>query len=276
MTHPSSLWTPTSDLIDRIIDLARQAGQMALTHFRQITFQLKADQTFVTQVDHDIEQFLVEQLRELFPTHSFLAEESAWGPVDPARPIWVIDPLDGTTAFIQGLPGWGISIGLLQQGYPVFGLFYLPLTDDLIYTGATNTIIANGQLLPTVLRQDWQNNGFLAVNTTAHQKFQLDVPRLRAMGSVGANLVYTIRGAATAALIPMAYIWDLAAGAAILRRAGGELRYLSGAPVELGPLLNGQLAPEPIIAGHPQVLTALQHAIKIRWPDKEILNDTQP
>lgn len=264
MIHPSPLWTPTGDLIDPIIDLARQAGQMALSHFRQVTFQLKADRTFVTQVDHDIERFLVEQLREIFPSHSFLAEEAAWGPVDPARPVWVIDPLDGTTAFTQGLPGWGISLGLLQQGQPIFGLFYLPLTGDLIYTGANETIIDNGQFLPTVLRQDWQNNGFLAVNTTAHQEFQLNVPRLRAMGSVGANLIYTVRGAATAALIPRAYVWDLAAGAAILQRAGGELRYLSGAPVELGPLLNGQLAPEPIVAGHPKLLPELLGKISQR------------
>lgn len=244
-------WRPSDQALEQLIDSTRQAGRMALRYFGHVTVERKPDQTYVTRADRQIEQFLVERLRALYPEHTILAEESDWGELDPTQPIWVIDPLDGTTAFTQGLPGWGISIGVLDRGRPSFGLFYMPLFDDVTCTGSRPSP-------PLGVRTAWAADGLLAVGTTVHQEFELKVPRTRAIGSVGANLVYTARGVATAALIPKAYLWDLAAGAAILHQAGGELRYLSGRAVDYAGLLAGQPTTEPIMAGHPQVLAELR------------------
>ncbi|MCB0211751.1 MAG: inositol monophosphatase, partial [Anaerolineae bacterium] len=82
--------------------------------------------------------------------------------------------------------------------------------------------------------------------------------------SIGASLIYTARGAATAAFIPKAYAWDLAAGALILQQAGGELRYLSGRGVDLEELLDGRLTPEPILAGERGVVEGLVGKISLR------------
>jgi myo-inositol-1(or 4)-monophosphatase len=253
------------DTINQVIAWAHQAGQIALRYFKNVDLQRKPDHTFLTQADLEIEHFLAERIRAAYPDYNVIGEEGARAKNEQLSPnVWTIDPIDGTTAFVQGLPGWGISIGLLHQGRPCFGLFYMPLLDDMTYITDRGQVYCNGRYLEGTVRMDWGQKGFLAVSASAHSDFQINLKHTRALGSVGASLVYTARGAATAAFLPKARLWDLVAGAAILTKAGGELRYLSGRAVDYLELFNGQLAPEPIIAGHPQVLAELQEAIRPR------------
>lgn len=244
------------------ISWARHAGQIACSYFNNVSVDYKADNSVLTRADIEIEQFLVSQIRSTYPDHGLVGEEGAKNKL--ASPfLWAIDPLDGTTSFSQGLPGWGISLGLLHEGQPIFGLFYMPQLSDLTVTEASG-VSWNEKLLTQPIQPNWGRKGFLAVSTGAHHDFEIDVLRTRALGSVSASLVYTARGAATAALIPKAYLWDLVAGASILKQAGGELRYLSGSPVEYLSLIDGSLAPEPIIASHPDLFAELQSAIRPR------------
>ncbi len=162
------------------------------------------------------------------------------------------------------MPGWGIAIGLLHKGQPAFGLFYMPLLDDLSYTAGPDEVISLGQPLQSALRQDWSMRGFLASASFVHRDFELSAPRIRALGSVNANLIYTARGAATAIFAPKLHLWDLVAGGAILLNRGGTLRYLSGKPIDYLALLDGRKAPEPVIAGHPAVLDELSKMIHSR------------
>lgn len=251
---------------EQLIVWARQAGQIALRYFKNISPERKADSTFLTGVDLEIEHFLAERLQSAYPDHNLIGEEGVRNRNAHRSPhVWVIDPIDGTTAFVQGLPGWGISIGLLSHGRPCFGLYYMPLLDDLTYTGGQGEVYCNGINLAGALRRGWGQKGFLAVNAGAHFDYQINLKRTRALGSVGTNLVYTARGTATAAFIPQAHLWDLVPGAAILTGIGGELRYLSGRPVNYQKLLDGRSVREPLIAGHPEVLAGLPDLI---WPHK--------
>jgi len=266
MSQSTFTYSLPTDAVNQIVGWARQAGQIALGYFNNVEFQRKADNSFLTQADLEIEQFLVERFRTTFPEHGLIGEEGARGEMDQSSPfVWTIDPIDGTTSFVQGLPGWGISIGLLVQGQPSFGLFYMPHTDDLTYTPDSNRVISRGRDLQPAIRSDWAAKGFLATSSTAFREFEISVPRLRTMGSVSANLLCLARGAATAVFIAKAHLWDLVAGAAILSRMGGELRYLSGPAINYLQLLDGRLIPEPIIAGHPDLLPELQGAIRPRW-----------
>jgi myo-inositol-1(or 4)-monophosphatase len=265
MLSSDSLGQLSPSTINQIITWARQAGQIALRYFKNIEPQRKPDQSFLTQADLEIERFLAERFQTVFPDHDLIGEEKLRVENSQLSPnLWAIDPLDGTTAFVQGLPGWGISIGLLRRGQPNFGLFYMPLLDDITYTVGPNGVYRNERDLRKAVRPDWGSKGFLAVSASAHRDFQLNVHRIQTMGSVGANLVYTARGAAAGAFIPKARLWDMVAGAAILARAGGELRYLSGKSIDYLQLLDGRLAPEPVIAGSPRILAELQRAIRPR------------
>ena len=258
MTSPFPLNT---EEITEIINWAQQAGKIAMRYFRNVTVQVKADSSLLTQADLEIEAFLTEKLRANFPDYGLVGEEGARGSNDAAENIWAVDPIDGTTVFVQGLPGWGIAIGLLHKGQPAFGLFYMPLLKDLIYTAGPGEVISLGRPLQSALRQNWKVKGFLASASFVHQNFEIDMPRIRALGSVNANLIYTTRGAAAAAFAPRPHLWDLVAGGAILLNRGGALRYLSGKPIDYLSLLDGQKTPEPVIAGHPAILNELPKLI---------------
>ncbi|MEM7034644.1 MAG: inositol monophosphatase [Chloroflexota bacterium] len=251
----------TSLNVSALLDLVREAGQLALSHFKNITPQRKADNTFVTQADIDIEQLLVTRLQTLYPNHNVISEEGARVANNNEAPTWAIDPLDGTTAFVHGLPGWGIAIGLLEQGRPTFGMFYMPLLDDLTYTTGDAQVINQTHSLQHLIQPNWNNKRFLAITSSVHRQFKLDVPRMRTMGSVSANLIYLAKGVAAGAFIPNAHLWDLVAGTAIIQRSGGFLQYLSGKSIDYQDLLDGKRAPEPIIAAHPDLLPELQSSI---------------
>lgn len=263
MQHPYSIEQHNHQIAITVLPWIRQAGEIALRYFNCTEIQYKPDRTLVTQADLEIERYLIDQIKRTYPDDQIVSEESHQGSIDRSRVnIWAIDPLDGTTVFTQGLPGWGISVGLLRHGKPHFGCFYMPLLNDMTYTGQPGSELSRETALPRQVMPAWGPDDFLAVSASVHRRFKLDVPGMRALGSVGASLVYTARGAAAAALIPKARLWDLVAGAAILEEAGGTLRYLSGRPIDYLELLDGELAPEPIIAGHPNKLAELQRTIR--------------
>lgn len=243
-----------------------QAGQIALRYFNQLeTVHYKADNTLLTQADLEIEQFLTEKITAAFPDDGLIGEEGTRFQADqrPSR-LWAIDPLDGTTAFVKELPTWGIAIGILEAGLPVFGLFYMPLLNDLTYTTPNGLLWANGQERQYTVNSNWQDKGYLAVSGSAHYNFSINVRRTFTLGSASASLVYTARSSASAAFIPKARLWDLVAGAAMIHQTQGEVCYLSGAAIDYLALLDGKRAPEPVIAGHPSLLLEIRQAIQYK------------
>jgi myo-inositol-1(or 4)-monophosphatase len=249
---------------------AFQAGKIAMRYFDEIkSCRSIPAEGLAGQADVEIEEYLKEQIQAAYPEHALIGEEGGGSEDMSSRStIWTIDPLDGTTVFNQGMVEWGIALGVLHQGQPVFGLFYMPATQEMFYTAGSETICDTyGQPLHLALRSGWGHKGFLATTASAHALFNIDVRRTRAPGSVGVNLVYTARGTAAAAFLPKPCLWDLVPGAAILDRVGGVLRYLSGAPVDYLALVDGRSTPEPILAGSPALLADLQLRISPRARD---------
>ncbi len=115
------------------IGFVKEAGQLMRGKFNSdpIT-DWKSNETPVTDVDNEINQRFIEQASQKFPGYSILGEEASQ-PVDGAEWTWVIDPLDGTGAFVQGLPAFTCCLALLQNGTPVLGVIYDPMLDRLFY-----------------------------------------------------------------------------------------------------------------------------------------------
>ncbi|MER2600285.1 MAG: inositol monophosphatase [Caldilineales bacterium] len=259
---------PARGLLRWITPTLRQAGRMALAARRaDLAVRDKADHTPVSAVDEQIEALLAARIRSRFPAERILAEEGNLGGDDPAV-TWVLDPLDGSRAYLSGLPVWGISVGILQQGVPIAGAFYLPAVGEL-YTGHPRGAFLNGRrLLPPALGLE-DRTAFLAVPSNWHQLYTIDYPRLRSLGSAAAHLVYVGRGAAVGALLRPVRLWDLAGVWPLLSALGIELRYLSGAAVEITPLLDGRAAPEPILAARAALIEPLLQRITSRQADTE-------
>lgn len=244
----------------------REAGRIALTHFQtQLHRQQKADYSPVTEADKAVEDLIIDKIEQAYGwlDHGLIAEESGGG--WPGKEfVWVIDPIDGTRVFIDGLPLWCISIGLLRHGEPYRGVVYLPTLDEIYYTDNEGIPFWNDRPLAGMLRTDWNRDSFMCVPSTVHQYFEIDFRRLRALGAIATHHVYVARGATVAALHRDAKIWDLAGAHAILSAAGGVATYLDGRPFSLAELLTNEqwLCQQPILVGHPVMLEKLLPRIK--------------
>jgi myo-inositol-1(or 4)-monophosphatase len=116
----TTLWTQIIEFAEKT---TAQVGVQLLTEFGQAQAVEKADGSLVTRSDRWADETLRQAIQQAFPTHGVLSEEVEH--IFPEQDwCWVIDPIDGTTNFARGIPLWGISLGLLYRGTPVFGHVY--------------------------------------------------------------------------------------------------------------------------------------------------------
>jgi myo-inositol-1(or 4)-monophosphatase len=243
---------------------AEEAGRIALHYFNDVEARLKADQSVVTAADEEIEVLLRRRIAAAYPNHAIIGEEQG-GAAPGAEYLWALDPIDGTSAFVQGLPIWGISIGLLRHEQPILGCFYLPLLQEWYEAGLEGPATFNGTPIHVAHDNLLDSEAWISVPSDSHRLYSIDYPgKTRSLGSMAASLCYVARGTAAGALLGRPHIWDIAAGLAILRRAGGDVQRLSvDAPVDLQVLLTGKRLPEPFIAGSPPALAMLQARIRL-------------
>jgi len=125
--------------LDAAVSLAEQAGPIAAGHFRQpLDVQDKSRGVYfdpVTVADREVERFLRTELQSRFPGYGVLGEEDGGEDTDAER-CWVIDPIDGTRAFITGMPAWGILLGLTERGVPRVGVMHQPYIGET-FSGAS-------------------------------------------------------------------------------------------------------------------------------------------
>jgi myo-inositol-1(or 4)-monophosphatase len=212
----------------------------------------------------EVEELLRARVEASHPGHGVMGEEQGVGAIDREF-VWSIDPIDGTGAFIAGLPLWCISIGLLRWGRPYLGVVYLPILDDCYWADADGPAYRNEERISVLDAAPIDGNDWMAVSSYAHRTFTISFPgKTRALSSVAADLCYVARGSATGALIGRANLWDIAAGLPILRAAGGDVRGLSGADLAVPELLDGRKLSEPIVAAAPAMLDTLRGYIARR------------
>ncbi len=213
----------------------------------------KEDGSLVTECDTWADAAIRQAIAETFPTHGILSEEGTHHLPDTDW-CWVIDPIDGTTNFARGIPVWGISLGLLYRGYPVFGCVYLPPIHQLFHgfwAGDLEREAIAQMDLPPIPTGAYCNQIPIQVNSLprgSNSLFSLcsrsmkHAPhpfscKIRAVGVASYNLLTVAAGITVGALEATPKVWDISAVWVILHAAGGIWVDLSGKPAF--PLLPG-------------------------------------
>ncbi|MDB9312864.1 inositol monophosphatase family protein [Spirulina sp. CS-785/01] len=222
-----------------------RVGQQLIKDFGKIQAVRKTDGSLVTEADKWSDQEIRTAIGQSFPDHGVLSEETQH--IFPDNDwCWVIDPIDGTTNFTRGIPIWGISLGLLYQGMPVFGFVNFPQIRQQFYgywygdtglTGPTGAYL-NGQPLHTSPDNPSQNHIF---NLCARSTDVMKTPfpcKIRMIGVASYNSVLVASGAALGGVEATPKIWDIAAVWSIVQAAGGVFVTLEPDPVF--PLTKGQ------------------------------------
>ena len=226
--------------------MAAEAGDLLVKHFRRGTEQIisKGRGNVVTEADFAAEQLIIERLREEYPEHAILAEESgAETRIEETPWLWVIDPLDGTRNFASGIPHWATNIALCYGKEPVVGVTFDPLRNERFWAVAGQGAFLNNKPIrvsATATLQDAVMGVDLGYSdargkmllSTLHELFP-EFASVRLMGSAALGLAYAACGLYDLYVHNLLYPWDIAPGILMIREAGGVITNRDGEPMTI-------------------------------------------
>ena len=225
------------DLEAAAVDLAKGAGEILSGHFgRQINVEYKDkdERDPVTNADKECQEYLTKEIRRRFPDHGILGEEGS-DEVDTPSPdiLWVLDPLDGTTNFLNGLPVYASSIGVLHLGRPVAAALYIPWPMPaggfVLHCRSGGGCFADDEPVSVYESDEPVSNrlvgvpGSFPLTARFSPKVRKKSGEMRTTGSIAYELAMTARGVMQYAVFGAPRIWDVAAGALAVIEAGGSV-----------------------------------------------------
>lgn len=257
--RPSPLpGAPVSHADAALRPILAEAGAVALAHRGHLDVSRKDDGSVVTAADRAAERVLVAGIRAAWPDDALEGEEGAAreGSAPDAR-RWVIDPIDGTAAFVEGLAHWGPTVARIDAGEVQVGALWMPRLAEHYFFERGVGAFRNGAPLAPLGAGRVRRGAVLYVPSRLHRVVRLDWPgKARNLGSHAAHLCLVAAGAAQAVLIgPGWSTWDTAAGLALIEAVGGVARRLpDGAPLHVV-----RDAAAPFVAG---TAAAVEHLLQ--------------
>ncbi len=244
-----------SPIMNVMMKAAEKAARSLVRDFgevEQLQVSQKGPGDFVSAADLRAEKIIHEELKYAYPKYSFLMEESGHIKGENTDYCWIIDPLDGTTNFLHGIPHWAISIALQVKGEIMFGLVYDPIKDEM-FTAEKNggAFIHRNKRLRVSGRRDLSQatiaTGAPRRSKASKERFLREyhsmmalAPGLRRFGAAALDLTYVAAGRYEAFWERDLKSWDVAAGYLIVKESGGficELNDDRKSPVDTGNIL---------------------------------------
>jgi myo-inositol-1(or 4)-monophosphatase len=216
--------------------LVRDLGEL-----ENLQVSMKGPADFVTSADRRTEKILIEELTRARPGYGFLGEESGTIEGKDKTHRFIIDPIDGTTNFLHGIPHFAISIGLEREGQIVSGLVYNPATDEMFVAEKGQGAFLNSKRLRVAARKTMSSAlvatgfPFLGHDEARHKHMQMELAALmpvtagvRRMGAASLDLAYVAAGRYDAFWERGLAAWDVAAGILLVKEAQGVVTDLNG------------------------------------------------
>lgn len=248
------------------IEAARAGGAIAVQRFRTDNLQVaeKARHDLVTSADRESEAAIAHVLARHRPHDSILAEESGWLDGAHGENVWIVDPLDGTANFAQGLPMFSVSVACRHEGTTLAGVVFDPIGDHLFTAVQGGGAYWNGRPMK-VSGKPSLDEAFLATGFPFRARGALDLylecfralflraRAIRRCGSAALDLAYTAAGVFDGFFEFRLSAWDIAAGALLIQEAGGRVSDLNGD--------GSYLASGNLLAGNPGVHAGLREEL---------------
>jgi myo-inositol-1(or 4)-monophosphatase len=238
-----------ADIRQLLTDVAREE---LLPRFTRVERLQKADGSILTEADLAVQKRIVQSLLAMYPDTVVLGEEMSEHEqlqcLDSGKPVWCLDPIDGTNNFSSGIPYFSMSLALIQRGEVELALVYDPMRDELFMTQRGHGASLNGEPLTLIsprlaLKQciaivDFKRlNPSLATRLVSHCPYSSQ----RSFGSVALDWCWLAAGRGHIYLHGGANLWDYVAGLAIFEAAGGVSMTLEGEPIYIPRLLKRSL-----------------------------------
>lgn len=261
-----SRYSPNINIMVRAAEKAARSLVRDFGEVENLQVSQKGPGDFVSAADKRSEEIIFEELKKARPSYSFLMEESGEVEGEDPEHTWIIDPLDGTTNFLHGLPHWCISIALKSKNQIVAGLVYDPIKDDLFYaeygqgafmkrsrlrvstrSNLLETVIATGAPRRAVEKREKFVKEYSAMLVNA--------PGLRRFGAAALDLAYVAAGRVDGFWERDLKAWDIAAGILLVRESGGFVS-------DIDADKNDVLSTGNVVSGNNNIMTDMKAVLR--------------
>ncbi len=257
-----------SALLNVMIAAARKAARALARDFGEVEklqVSMKGPANFVSAADRRAEETLFQELTKARPGYGFLGEEAGLREGADKTHTWIVDPLDGTTNFLHGIPQFAISIALEREGTVIAGLVYNPVADEMFVAERGRGAFLNGQRIRVAARErlldsiiacglPHHGRGDIALAQRETAAVQEQVAGLRRFGAAALDLAWIAAGRFDGYWERHIKPWDMAAGIILVREAGGFVSDCEGH--------NDMLAKGDIVAGNETIHAALTRILQ--------------
>lgn len=256
-----------SALLNVMVQAALKAGRSLARDFGEVQnlqVSLKGPSDYVSQADRKAEDIVRSELARARPTYDFLGEEGGEIKGTDGAHRWIVDPLDGTTNFLHGIPLFAVSIALERNGEVVAGVIYNPAMDELYTAERGGGAFLNDRRLRVAARRALSDAVIVAgvphLGRGHHGKFLIElrnvmseVAGIRRTGSAALDLAYTAAGRFDGYWEKNINAWDIAAGMLLVREAGGFVSDVEGG--------NRMFQAGTVLAGNEHIHKALKDVV---------------
>jgi len=214
-----------------MIKASEKASKVLIRDFGEVEklqVSLKGPSDFVSNADTKAEKIIIEELTKAKKNYSIISEEGGSKNNQDSENIWIIDPIDGTTNFLHGVPHFAISIALKSNNEIISGLIFDPIKDEMFYAEKNNGAYFNNQRI-RVSKKKQINNCLFA--TGGKTKIELDLIT-RKFGSAALDMAYVAAGRYDGYFQNNLNLWDIAAGIIIVKEAGGIVNEINLAKID--------------------------------------------
>ena len=237
------------------MDMIRHAGKEALSYYGKGKPNLKFDEGLVTEAELHLREFFQDQLYARFPDHQVYSSNEGYEGYthEGKRYLWIYDALDAVANFQAGIPIWGTSVALLENFWPLFGVFYMPATGDIFHAQAGRSAFRGEERIGISQQESINDESVLLTYSRFHQDYYCTFPgKVRTLGCTAAHICYVAMGRVEAALIANESYKDLVAASVIVEAAGGSILKMDGSPLFLSDYLDGRKIEEHLLVAAPE------------------------
>ena len=215
-----------SSSLNLMIKASEKASKTLIRDFGEVEklqVSRKGPRDFVTKTDKKVEKILIEELTKSKKNYSFITEESGSINKKDKENIWIIDPIDGTTNFLHGIPQFAICIALKSKGEIISGLIFDPIKDEMFFAEKNKGAFLNNQRL----RVSNKNSIDDCLFSSNQEGVKYSSLNMRYSGCASLDLAYVASGRLDGYFHNRINIWDVAAGSLMVKEAGGIVNDLS-------------------------------------------------
>jgi myo-inositol-1(or 4)-monophosphatase len=253
------------ELSEFAMEFIKQAGKKAMPFYGKGQTRVKFDQGMVTEADLRIADYFQEKLNERFPDHHLFEYDQLNEKYshEGKRYLWIFDPIEGVANYQAGIPIWGMSMALLDNFWPILGVFYMPATGDIFHARAGQNAFWGKKKIQISEAPTINDESVLFTFSRFHQYYRSTFPgKMRNLGCASAHICYVAMGRADAAVIANESFQGLAAARVILEAAGGKVCNFDGCDFHLNEYLDGQKIDDHLLVAAPESFAQVRECLK--------------